>query len=87
MANLYGSNSYEKVTFNIHSELKEQVMALKDELKVSLSTIYNEAIANYLKQKELDKWQKGVSIALKDKEYMNLTNELGNDTDGEIYEY
>jgi len=81
MANLYGSNSYEKVTFNIHSELKEQVMALKDELKVSLSTIYNEAIANYLKQKELDKWQKGVSIALKDKEYMNLT------TDGEIYEY
>ncbi len=48
MANIYGSHSFEKVTFNISSELKEQVMALKDELKVSLSSIYNEAIANYL---------------------------------------
>jgi predicted transcriptional regulator len=53
MVNTYSSNSFEKVTFNIPSELKEQVMALKDELKVSLSSIYNEAIANYLKQKEL----------------------------------
>jgi len=87
MANLYGNNSYEKVTFNIHSELKKQVMALKDELKVSLSTIYNEAIANYLKQKELEKWQKGVSLALNDKEYKHFTNELSNNTDGEIYEY
>ena len=43
------SNSIEKVTFNIPTELKEQVMLLKDELKVSLSSIYNEAITNYLK--------------------------------------
>ena len=54
MAQTY-SNTLEKVTFNIPVELKEQVVALKDELHVSLSTIYNEAIANYLKQKELDK--------------------------------
>jgi predicted transcriptional regulator len=73
------SSSMEKVTFNISSELKEQVMALKDELKVSLSSIYNEAIANYLKQKELDNWKKGVSKALQDKEYMSLSRELGND--------
>jgi predicted transcriptional regulator len=86
MANKYSSNSYEKVTFNIPSELKEQVMALKDELKVSLSSIYNEAIANYLKQKELENWQKGVSLALQDKEYMVLSKELGNDN-GDIYEY
>ena len=86
MANIYGSHSFEKVTFNISSELKEQVMALKDELKVSLSSIYNEAIANYLKQKELDKWQKGVSLALQDKEYMALSKELGDD-DGDLYEY
>ncbi|CAA6808364.1 MAG: Unknown protein [uncultured Sulfurovum sp.] len=85
MVNTY-SNSIEKVTFNIPSELKEQVMVLKDELKVSLSSIYNEAIANYLKQKELDKWQKGVSLALEDKEYMVLSKELGNDN-GDVYEY
>jgi len=86
MANMYSSNSYEKVTFNIPSELKEQVIALKDELKISLSSIYNEAIANYLKEKELENWQKGVSLALQDKEYMALSNELGNDN-GDFYEY
>jgi predicted transcriptional regulator len=85
MANMH-SNPMEKVTFNISSELKEQVMALKDELKVSLSSIYNEAIANYLKQKELDSWKKGVSKALQDKEYMSLSKELGNDN-GDLYEY
>ena len=85
MVNTY-SNSIEKVTFNIPSELKEQVMLLKDELKVSLSSIYNEAIANYLEQKELDKWQKGVSLALEDNEYMALSKELGDDN-GDIYEY
>jgi len=86
MANIYSTNSFEKVTFNIPTELKEQVIALKDELNVSLSSIYNEAIANYLKQKELDKWKKGVALALQDKEYMALSKELGND-DGDIYEY
>ena len=85
MAQIY-SNSVEKVTFNIPIELKEQVVALKEELHVSLSTIYNEAIANYIKQKELDKWQKGVSLALEDREYMALTKELGSDN-GDVYEY
>ena len=85
MVNTY-SNSIEKVTFNIPSELKEQVMALKDELKVSLSSIYNEAIASYLKQKELDKWQKGVSLALADQDYMTFSKELGNDN-GDLHEY
>lgn len=85
MAQTY-SNNVEKVTFNIPVELKEQVVALKDELHVSLSTIYNEAIANYLKQKELDKWQKGVTLAMKDKEYMDLAKELGSDN-GDVYAY
>jgi post-segregation antitoxin (ccd killing protein) len=80
------SNQVEKVTFNIPIELKEQVMALKEELHVSLSSIYNEAIANHLKQKELDKWQKGVSLALDDKDYMSLSKELGADA-GDVYEY
>ena len=85
MAQIYG-NQFEKVTFNIPVELKEQVMALKEELHVSLSTIYNEAITKYIKQKELDKWQKGVSLALEDKEYIALSQELGSDN-GDIYEY
>ena len=85
MAQLYGNN-IEKVTFNIPVELKEQVVALKEELHVSLSTIYNDAIVNYLKQKELDKWQKGVNLALKDTSYMALTQEIASDS-GDIYEY
>ena len=85
MVNLYG-NGVEKVTFNMPSELKEQVLVLKDELKVSLSAIYNEAIVNYLKQKELDKWEKGISLALKDKEYMTLSKEFSSDN-GDLYEY
>jgi post-segregation antitoxin (ccd killing protein) len=55
-------------------------------MKVSLSAIYNDAIANYIKQKELDKWQKGVELALEDKEYIALVDELGTDN-GDIYEY
>jgi len=85
MVNTYGT-SIEKVTFNMPLELKEQVVALKEELKVSLSAIYNEAIANYIKQKELEKWQKGVDMALHDQEYMALTKELGSDN-GDICEY
>jgi len=85
MVNRY-SSPIEKVTFNIPIELKEQVVALKNELKISLSTIYNEAISNYLKQKELEKWQKGVDIALKDQDYMALTKEIGSDS-GDVYEY
>jgi post-segregation antitoxin (ccd killing protein) len=85
MVNSY-SNSFEKVTFNMPIELKEQVLALKDELKLSLSAIYNEAIANYIKQKELEKWRRGVSLALKDKEYLSLSKELGSDN-GDIYDY
>ena len=40
------NSSMEKVTFNIPTELKEQVIALKEDLQISLSAIYNEAIAN-----------------------------------------
>jgi len=85
MAIQYG-NAVEKVTFNMPLELKEQVMVLKEELQVSLSTIYKEAIANYVQQKELEKWQKGVSMALKDKDYNLLQSDISND-DGGLYEY
>ncbi len=85
MVNTY-STSVEKVTFNIPIELKERVAALKEDLNVSFSTIYKEAIANYVKQKELEKWQKGVDLALGDEDYMALTKELGSDT-GDVDEY
>jgi len=80
------NSSMEKVTFNIPAELKEQVIALKKDLHISLSAIYNEAIANYLKQKEIERWSRGVSMALQDKEYMVLAQEMGSDN-GDLYEY
>ena len=80
------NSSMEKVTFNIPTELKEQVIALKEDLQISLSAIYNEAIANYLKQKEIERWSQGVSMALEDKEYMVLAQEMGGDN-GDLYEY
>jgi len=86
MATTYSNNTTEKVTFNMPSELKEQLVALKDEMHMSLSAIYNEAIVNYIKQKELEKWQRGAERAVKDKEYMKLSEEFGNDQD-DIYEY
>ena len=86
MATSYSNDTMEKVTFNMPSELKEQLVALKDEMHMSLSAIYNEAIVNYIKQKELEKWQKGAERAVKDKEYMKLSEEFGNDQ-GDIYEY
>ena len=80
------NSSMEKVTFNIPTELKDQVIALKEDLQISLSAIYNEAIANYLKQKEIERWRRGVSMALEDKEYMALAEEMGSDN-GDLYEY
>jgi len=85
MANLYGNN-YEKVTFNMPIELKKRVLALKEELNIPLSSIYNEAIANYIKQQELKKWENGVNLALKDSDYLKLIKDNGLDS-GDIYEY
>ncbi|MEA3543747.1 MAG: hypothetical protein U9R69_00840 [Thermodesulfobacteriota bacterium] len=85
MANIDGY-SMKKVTFNMPTELKIRVKALKEELQVSLSSIYNEAIINYLKEKEAEKWQQGVSMALKDKRYKELSEELGRDN-GDFHDY
>jgi len=85
MVKTYGNHT-EKVTFNIPVELKKQLMVLKEEMHVSLSSIYNEAIANYIRQKELEKWQHGVEAALQDQTYLTQTKELGEDGE-ELYEY
>lgn len=80
------NHKIEKVTFNIPSELKEQLNILKEEMKVSLSTIYNNALSEYIKKQELEKWKKGVNRALNDGEYLAASKELGSDH-GDIYEY
>jgi len=80
------TKEFDKVTFNIPTDLKKRVVALKEQMNVSLSTIYNEAIENYLKQKELQKWEKGAIKALEDKGYQKFSKELLSD-DGDIYEY
>jgi len=80
------NSSIEKVTFNIPSELKQEVVKLKDELKVSLNTIYKNAISEYVKKQELKKWQKAIEHASKNKEYLKHAQELS-DTGVEIYEY
>mgnify|MGYP003467463151 CR=1 FL=1 len=77
------NSSSEKITFNMPVELKQKVLQLKDELKVSLSTIYNEAVKNYIQQKELERWQKGTELALGDTKYLNTASDSG----GELYDY
>jgi len=86
MAVSYSDHSLEKVTFNIDKKLKEQVLALKKEMKVSLSAIYNEAIADYLRQKELEKWEQAASQAAEDRDYRTHSEEIGDD-DGGFLEY
>ena len=78
-------NSMEKVTFNIPSDLKQEVMKLKEEMKVSLNTIYKNAIADYIKKQELKKWEDAVKKASQNREY---TQELKGMSDSgvEIYE-
>ncbi len=81
-----GGNQTEKVTFNIPAELKRKVSKLKEEMHVSFSTIYNEAIAEYVRQKELEKWKSGANKALKDETYRKEMSEMGDD-EGDPYAY
>jgi len=76
----------EKITVTIPFELKEQLLALKNELQSSMSTIYKEALESYIERKEIEKWQKGAEMAQKDKNYLKFINEISNDT-GDIYDY
>jgi predicted transcriptional regulator len=75
----------EKVTFNISRDLKNRMLVLKEDMSKSLSTLYNEAIQEFLEKRELEKWQKASKLASQDNEYLKTTD-LGIDS-GEIYEY
>ncbi len=48
----------EKVTIKIPSQIKEEVVKLKSELKVSMNSIYQDAIQEYIKQKKKEKLRK-----------------------------
>jgi predicted DNA-binding protein len=75
-----------KLTTTIPFELKERLVSLKDELHVSMSTIYKEALEQYLETKEIERWEKGAKLASENKEYMQLCKTLGNEG-AKIYEY
>lgn len=78
------SVSMEKITISVPSELKDKVLELKNEFNTSISSIYNEAMEEYLKQKEIQKWQKAAELASKDEEYMKFVKEMNNSVD-DIY--
>jgi hypothetical protein len=66
MALLYGKRidmiSMEKTTLNMPIELKQKVLELKDELKLSMSAIYIQAIEEFVKKQEEQKWIKAAKI-------------------------
>ena len=90
MVKLYGKGismlTIEKTTFNLPTELKEKVSELKDELHMSMSSIYVEAIKQYVENQEEKKWQKAAELASKDEKYMKFTEDLDQVQD-DIYEY
>ena len=80
------NTNVDKVTFNISSDLKKDLLALKDELKVSLNTIYNNALKEYVQKLELKKWEQGAIKASKNKDYLKQSKDLAQGG-AEIYEY
>ena len=76
----------EKVTLNIPSDLKKELQALKETQKVSLNTIYVEALRDYVKKQELQKWEEGAKKAAQNSEYLAESKELANGG-VEFYDY
>ncbi len=77
---------YEKVSFNLPSDIKSEVVKLKETMHVSLNTIYKTAIAEYVQRQEVKRWEDAAQLAAKDKEYQKLCNELS-ETKEDFYEY
>jgi predicted transcriptional regulator len=59
----------EKITVTIPSELKEKLYELKNEFQTTMSSIYKEALKEYIDKKEKEKWVK--ATALMAQEYEN----------------
>ena len=80
------SSTVEKVTFNMPKDLKQDLVRLKNEMQVSLSTIYKNALIEYVKKQELKKWENGVIKASKNKDYIAQSKSLA-EGGAELYEY
>jgi metal-responsive CopG/Arc/MetJ family transcriptional regulator len=52
----------EKITVTIPKELKEHLLALKDEIGTSMSSIYKDALQSYIAQKEQERWAKAARL-------------------------
>lgn len=81
------SMNVQKVTVTIPYELKNRLNSLKEDMKTSVSSIYKEALENYLEQKEIEKWEKGVTLASKDIAYQKFITEIDDKKVDDIYEY
>ena len=55
----------EKVTLTLPVSLKKELMKLKSQTGMSLSTIYAEALEEYLAKKERQKWRRAAMEAKK----------------------
>jgi len=76
-----------KINFSISTKLKEKFDDLKDEVNLSLSTMYREALEDYIKRKERERWRKAAEKAKKDYETNSeLTNFIVIDGD-DFHEY
>ncbi len=80
------NSTVEKVTFNMPKDLKQDLVRLKNEMQVSLNTIYKNALIEYVKKQELKKWEQGAIKASKNKEYIAQSKALA-ESGVEIYEY
>lgn len=78
--------TYEKVSFNLPSDVKSEVLKLKETLHVSLNTIYKTAIAEYVQREEVKRWEEAANLASQDKEYQKICKEI-EDTREDLYEY
>ena len=76
----------EKVTFNIPSEMKAQLLSIKEELGVSMSTLYKDAIAAYIKNREIERWKRGAKLAKDDPQYQHFVQEISEAAD-DIHDY
>ena len=76
----------QKITVTIPYELKDKLVSLKEDMKISMSTIYKEALESYIENKEVERWNKGAKLASTNKEYMKHCKELGNEG-VEVYEH
>lgn len=76
----------EKITIILPAQIKQEIVKLKDDLKISMNSIYQEAIEEYVKKKNREKLRKEASLMVE--EYNNNSEmiELAN-FEEDIVEY